>query len=142
VELGPVQRARVRVSFSQLRAVLGPGAHGEVAAASAASLGAVASAIGASVSSRSQARNSATDRTELSWVAWAGRYDLEFARPAEARTDPAAALASRTCAACGATYRSELSGRCEHCGTERPLAWGEWRLASVTPVPEPAPVRD
>jgi hypothetical protein len=140
VELGPAQRARVRVSFSQLRVVLGPGARGQVAAASAASLGAVASAIGASVSS--QAGNSAGDRTELSWVAWAGRYDLEFARPAGSMTDPAAALATRTCAGCGATYRSDLSARCEHCGSERPLAWGEWRLASVTPVPEPATVTD
>lgn len=51
---------------------------------------------------------------------------------AGARTDPAAALASRACRACGAAYRSDLATQCAHCRAERPLAWGEWRLASIT----------
>ena len=67
-------------------------------------------------------------------MSWAGRYDLDFARQAGARTDPAAALASRTCAACGAAYRSDLAAHCAHCRAERPLAWGEWRLTDITAV--------
>ena len=132
VELGAWQRARVRVSFSQLRAVLAPGARGQTAAATATSLGSMASALGASVSS--QAGSSGSRGSELSWMSWAGRYDLDFTRPAGARTDPAAALASRTCAACGAAYRSDLATHCAHCRAERPLAWGEWRLAGITAV--------
>jgi hypothetical protein len=132
VELGRWQRARVRVSFSQLRVVLAPGAHGQAAMATATNLGSMASALGASVSG--QLGSSGTGGTGLSWVSWAGRYDLDFTRPAGARTDPAAALASRTCAACGGTYRSELDSQCAYCGAERPLPWGEWRLASITPV--------
>jgi hypothetical protein len=92
----------------------------------------MASGIGASVSS--QVSGSGARGSELSWVSWAGRYDLDFTRPAGARTDPAAALASRTCAACGAAYRSDLAAQCAHCRAERPLAWGEWRLAAITAV--------
>jgi hypothetical protein len=132
VELGAWQRAQVRVSFSQLRAVLAPGARGQTAAATATSLGSMASAIGASVSS--QASSSDSRGSELSWISWAGRYDLDFTRPAGARTDPAVALTSRTCAACGAAYRSDLAAHCAHCRAERPLAWGEWRLVSITAV--------
>jgi hypothetical protein len=132
VELGTGQRAQVRVSFSQLRAVIAPGAHGQVAAASATSLGSMASALGAGMSC--QLSSSGTGGSDLSWVSWAGRYDLDFTRPAGARTDPAAALASRTCGACGGTYRSELATQCAYCGADRPLPWGEWRLASITPV--------
>lgn len=132
VELGAWQRARVRVSFSQLRVVLAPGARGQTAAATATSLASMVGAIGASVSS--QASSSGSGGSELSWMSWAGRYDLDFTRPAGARTDPAAALASRTCAACGAAYRSDLATHCAHCRAERPLAWGEWRLAGITAV--------
>lgn len=132
LELGGRQRAQVRVSFSQLRVVLAPGARGQVAAATATSLGSLASALGSSMSGR--ASGSGTGRSDLSWLSWAGRYDLDFTRPADARTDPRAALASRTCAACGAAYRSDLATRCAHCRTERPLAWGEWRLAGITMV--------
>lgn len=69
-----------------------------------------------------------------SWLAWAGQYDLVFIRPAGAQTDPDAAMASRTCTVCGATYRSELAAACANCQAARPLPWGEWRLASLTPV--------
>jgi hypothetical protein len=132
VELGAWQRAQVRVSFSQLRAILAPGARGQTAAATATSLGSMASALGAGMNS--QINSSGTRTSELSWMSWAGRYHLDFTRPAGARTDPAAALASRTCAACGAAYRSDLATQCAHCRAERPLAWGEWRLTSITAV--------
>ncbi len=82
VELGMGQRAQVRVSFSQLRAVIAPGAHGQVAAASATSLGSMASALGAGMSG--QLSSSGTGGSDLSWVSWAGRYDLDFTRPAGA----------------------------------------------------------
>jgi hypothetical protein len=49
-------------------------------------------------------------------------------------TDPDAAVASRTCTTCGATYRSELATTCANCKASRPLPWGEWRLADLTPV--------
>jgi hypothetical protein len=129
LELGGLQRAQVRVSFSQLRVVLAPGARGQAAAATATSLGSMASALGESMSG--QASSSGTGRSDLSWVSWAGRYDLDFTRPAGASTDPAAALASRTCSACGAAYRSDLATHCAHCRAKRPLAWGEWRLAGI-----------
>ena len=70
----------------------------------------------------------------VSWLAAGGRYDLAFVRPAGSRTDRSAALADRTCTTCGAAYRSELATACTHCGTERPLPWGRWRLAEATPV--------
>ena len=132
LELGPRQRAQVRVSFSQLRVVLAPGARGQAAAATATSLGSMASALGESMGSR--ASSSGNGRSDLSWLSWAGRYDLDFTRPADTRTDPRAALASRTCTACGAAYRSDLAAQCAHCRAERPLAWGEWRLAGITMV--------
>jgi hypothetical protein len=43
-------------------------------------------------------------------------------------------VASRTCTTCGATYRSELATTCANCKASRPLPWGEWRLADLTPV--------
>jgi hypothetical protein len=128
LELGEWQRVQVRVSFSQLRAMLAPGARGQAAAGTATSLGSMLGAIGASVNSQ------ATHGSELSWVSWAGRYELDFIRPAGARTDPAAAVASRICPACGAAYRSDLATACAHCRAERPLAWGEWRLVNITAV--------
>ena len=70
----------------------------------------------------------------VSWLSWAGRYDLEFTRPANSRTDPEAALASRTCPACGAAYRSEFATACAHCGAPRPVAWGSWQLNRITSV--------
>ena len=122
------QRACVRVSFSQLRAVVAPGASSQTAMASATSLSSLAASFGGAVS---QQRNSVAG---LSWLSWAGKYDLVFTRPAGARTDPRTAIANRTCSGCGATYRSELATACAHCGTERPVAWGAWRLADVTVV--------
>lgn len=129
LELGPHQRARVRVSFSQLGAVVGPGAQAQTAMASATSLTSLAASFGGAVGER---MNSAA--AGLSWLSWAGQYDLDFTRPASARTDPSAAPASRTCGACGAAYRSELATACAHCRTERPVPWGQWRLVRITAV--------
>jgi hypothetical protein len=123
------QRACIRVSFSQLRAVVAPGAQGQTAAASATSLSSLAMSFGGAVGQ--QMNNSVKG---LSWLSWAGKYDLDFIRPPGARTDPRAAIANRTCSACGATYRSELAVACAHCHAERPVAWDTWRLAEVTIV--------
>jgi hypothetical protein len=123
------QRARIRVSFSQLRAVVAPGAAGQTAAASASSLSSLAMSFGGAVGQ--QLNNSVPG---LSWLSWAGKYDLDFIRPPGARTDPGATIANRTCSACGATYRSELAVSCAHCHAERPAAWDTWRLAEVTIV--------
>jgi len=71
---------------------------------------------------------------EVSWLGAGGRYDLVFVRPADARTDPSAAHADRTCRTCGAAFRSELAVACAYCGAERPLPWGRWRLADPMPV--------
>lgn len=120
------QRACVRVSFSQLRAVVAPGAQGQTAMASATSLSSLAVSFGGAMSK--QLSNSAAG---LSWLSWAGRYDLVFTRPPGSRTDPRAAIASRTCSTCGATYQSELAVTCAHCNTERPVAWDTWRLADI-----------
>jgi len=130
LELGAWQRARVRVSFSQLRAIVAPGAEREAAAATATSLGSLARSLGGTMNQR---MNNSGNRwsTGLSWVSWSGRYDLDFVRPGGARTDPAAALASRTCRACGAAYRSDLAIECAHCHAERPLAEGRWQLADM-----------
>jgi hypothetical protein len=123
------QRACVRVSFSQLRAVVAPGAQRQAAMASATSLSSLAVSFGGAMNER---MNNAV--TGLSWLSWAGKYDLVFTRPAGTRTDPRAAIANRTCASCGATYRSELATTCAHCHTERPVAWDTWRLADIAIV--------
>jgi hypothetical protein len=128
LEPGPRQRAAVRVSFSQLRAVLGADAQGQAAMASADSLTSLATSFSGAMRGRMDGI------AELSWVSWAGQYDLGFSRPAGARTEQGTALASRACAACGATYRSELAIECAHCRAERPVPWGQWRLASITAV--------
>jgi hypothetical protein len=128
IELGQQQRACVRVTFNQLRAIVAPGAAGQVAMASATSLGSLAASFGGVVGEH------ATRTSEVSWLSWAGQYDLAFTRPGGSATDPSAALASRTCARCGATYRSEFTTACEHCGAQRPLAWGQWQLTSITTV--------
>jgi hypothetical protein len=122
-------RACVRVSFSQLRAVVAPGAAGQTAMASATSLSSLATSFGGAMSQ--QLSNPATG---LSWLSWAGRYDLVFTRPADALTDPRASIANRICPVCGATYRSELATACAHCHAERPVALGTWRLADVAVV--------
>jgi hypothetical protein len=131
VEPGRTQRARVRVSFNQLQVVVAPGAAGQVAMASATSLASLAASFGGAMGERIANSSSAPD---LGWVSWAGQYDLAFTRPGGARTDPDAALASRTCTTCGATYGSELATACGHCKAPRPLPWGLWRLASIAPV--------
>jgi hypothetical protein len=123
------QRACIRVSFSQLRAVVAPGAAGQTAAASATSLSSLAMAFGGAFGEQ---MNNAVPG--LSWLSWAGKYDLGFIRPPGARTDPRAAIANRTCSGCGATYRSELAVSCAHCHAARPAAWDTWRLAEVTIV--------
>ena len=128
LELGPQQRACVRISFYQLHAVVAPGARAQTAMASATSLSSLAVSFGAVVGER------LSDATGPSWLSWEGQYDLAFIRPGGSRTDPGAALASRTCGTCGATYRSELATTCASCQAPRPLPWGQWRLADLTPV--------
>jgi hypothetical protein len=126
---GGQQRARVRVSFSQLLAVVAPGAATQTAMASATSLPSLAASFGGAVGERLN-----NPVAGLSWLSGAGRYDLDFVRPADTQTDPGAALASRTCAACGAAYRSEFAVACAHCRAERPVPWGQWRLSQITAV--------
>jgi hypothetical protein len=123
------QRACIRVSFSQLRAVVAPGAQGQTAMASATSLSSLAVSFGGAMGK--QMNNSVAG---LSWLSWAGQYDLVFTRPPRSRTDPRAAIANRTCANCGATYRSELATTCAHCEADRPVAWDTWRLADIAVV--------
>jgi hypothetical protein len=123
------QRACIRVSFSQLRAVVAPGAPGQTAMASATSLPALAVSFGGAMSERMS--NSGPG---LSWLSWAGKYDLVFTRPPGTRTDPRAAIANRTCSSCGAAYRSELATTCAHCHAARPVAWDAWRLADIAVV--------
>jgi hypothetical protein len=123
------QRACIRVSFSQLRAVVAPGAQGQTAMASATSLSSLAVSFGGAMGK--QMNNSVAG---LSWLSWAGQYDLVFTRPPRSRTDPRAAIANRTCANCGATYRSELATTCAHCKADRPVAWDTWRLADIAVV--------
>lgn len=126
IEPGQQQRARVRVSFDQLRAIVSSNAQSGLAMAEADSLGSLAVKFGKQMN--------APRAAGLGWLLWSGQYDLAFARPGDARTDPAASVASRTCARCGATYRSEFTTQCEHCHAVRPLAWGLWRLTDITPV--------
>jgi hypothetical protein len=131
LEPGPPQRARVRVSFSQLAVVIVAGAAAQTAMASATSLTSLAGSFGQVMHQRMDGAP-----TSLDWLSWDGQYDLDFTRPAGSRTDPNAALASRTCTTCGRAYRSELATACEYCRAERPVPWGQWRLAEVTPVDE------
>jgi hypothetical protein len=135
LELGPQQLARVRISFNQLRVMMITAAASTTAMASAKSLSELASSFGGAVGERlAESGSPAAPRAGLSWVSWAGHYDLVFVRPDTALTDPGAAVATRTCTRCGAAYRSELDTDCGHCQAQRPLAWGEWRLAELTPV--------
>jgi hypothetical protein len=99
-----------------------------VTAGSATSLSSLAVSFGAAVGER------LSEATGPSWLSWEGRYDLAFIRPGGVRTTADAALASRTCTTCGATYRSELATACANCKAPLPLPWGEWRLADLTPV--------
>jgi hypothetical protein len=130
VRLGNEQEVCVRVAFGELFAIVRPGAAALAAGATASSLTSgvisMARAIAADASGSQQAA--------VAWVGADGHYDLTFVRPAGLQTDPAAALADRTCSTCGATYRSELATACEHCATERPMPWGQWRLASAAPA--------
>jgi hypothetical protein len=94
--------------------------------ASATSLRSLGSGLGGSMSSRMDGATSG-----VSWVSWAGRYELDFVRPADSRTAPGAALAGRTCSVCGAAYRSEFATACDHCRSPRPVAWGNWMLTKI-----------
>ena len=129
VQLGPEQRVCVRVSMSELMAIVRPGAASLANVGAAGSLVSVAASLGGAMAAT---MNDAP--VDVSWVSGTGRFDLTFVRPAGTRTDPSAVLASRTCTVCGATYRSEFAVACSHCGAERPLPWGLWRLAQNTPV--------
>jgi hypothetical protein len=130
VGLGTEQAISVRISYAQLQAVVRPGASDFAAGAAAASFASAMTSIGKAVAA--QAGSVRVDG--VSWLAAGGRYDLTFVRPGQARTDPSAALADRTCTTCGATYMSELATECEHCRAARPMPWGHWRLAAATPV--------
>lgn len=129
VELRGQERVSVRIAFSQLHAVARPGAAQVASAASAASVRSLASAV-----AKGAGAGMSGSRAEVSWVRAYGHFDLVFARQAGTRTNPSAALSSRTCPACGATYRSEVARACSYCGSERPPPWGPWRLASATAV--------
>jgi hypothetical protein len=130
ISVGMEHAISIRISFSQLQGLVRPGA-GKLAEASAA--GNVQTAMTAVARSVATQMND-SGRQEASWISSAGHYDLQFVRPASARTDPAAALADRTCSKCGAAYRSELATSCSYCATTRPMPWGEWRLATGMPV--------
>jgi len=136
VASGAPQCARVRVWFSQLSVVIVAGAEAQTAMASATSLTSLAGSFGQAMRERMDGAPASLD-----WLSWDGQYDLAFTRPAGSRTDPSSdryvpPLASRTCTACGRAYRSELATACEYCRAERPVPWGQWRLADVTPVDE------
>jgi hypothetical protein len=131
VSLGRAQRVRVRVSFDQLAAIVRPGAQDFAAGAAAMNIGSALASAGRAVAS---AQASSEQPSSVAWVASGGHYDLTFSRPSGGTTDPAAALADRTCVTCGATYQSELAIACQHCQAPRLLPWGDWRLADAQPV--------
>jgi hypothetical protein len=129
VRLGSQQEVCVRVAVGQLGAVVRPGAAAMAASASATSLTSGFASLG-----RAVAEQADQSPANVSWVGANGHYDLTFVRRAGVQTDPAAALASRTCTRCGATYRSELATACQHCGAARAKPWGQWQLASAVPA--------
>jgi hypothetical protein len=131
VQLGREQRVLVRVSFDQLAAIVRPGAQDFAAGAAAPNLGSALVSASRAVAS---AQASSAQPASVAWVASGGHYALTFSRPSGRTTDPAAALADRTCVTCGATYQSELAIACQHCQAPRPLPWGDWRLADAQPV--------
>jgi hypothetical protein len=120
------QEVRVRVWFSQLQAVVGVGAAAQARASTVSSVTAIPGVLGAAISDRAD-----TGDPEVGWITAGGRYDLTFARPSSSQTDPATALATRVCPACGATYMSQFGVACEHCKADRPLPWGDWRLVRI-----------
>ncbi|HTZ27921.1 MAG TPA: hypothetical protein VMC83_28250 [Streptosporangiaceae bacterium] len=61
-------------------------------------------------------------------VDMATQLDWDFVRPASTKTDPGAVLQPRTCASCGAPYRSEMDGACAYCHAPRADAQAGWRL--------------
>jgi hypothetical protein len=130
VSVGSEHAISVRISFSQLQGLVRPGAQSLAEATAATNVGSAMTALARSVASQANTPHA----QEASWVSSAGHYDLEFVRPPGARTDPAAALADRTCVRCGATYRSEMATSCSYCSTARPMPWGDWRLARGMPV--------
>jgi hypothetical protein len=58
----------------------------------------------------------------------ATELDWDFVRPAGSKTDPDAVLQPRTCASCGAAYRSEVDDACAYCHAPRADAQAGWRL--------------
>jgi hypothetical protein len=131
VSLGREQRVRVRVSFGQLQAIVRPGAQDFADGVAARSFGSALVSAGRTAAS---AQAGSSRPSSVAWLASGGHYDLTFSRPSGRATDPAAALADRTCMTCGATYQSELAIACQHCQASRPLPWGDWRLADAQPV--------
>jgi hypothetical protein len=61
-------------------------------------------------------------------VDMATQLDWDFVRPAGSKTDPGAVLQPRTCAACGAPYRSEMDSACAYCHAPRADVQAGWRL--------------
>jgi hypothetical protein len=130
VRLGRENEVCVRIAFGGLAAIVRPGAGAMAAGVAATSLTSGFAALG-----RAVAEQAADEKEQsVSWVGTDGHYDLTFVRPSGAQTDPATALADRTCTTCGATYQSELATTCQHCGAARPMPWGQWRLASAVPA--------
>jgi hypothetical protein len=123
------EQVRVRVRFSQLQAIVQPGAASLVRAGAATNLMTAAGSLAQAVGERAGGQNGQNGQVGLGWLGTGGCYDLTFVRPAGARTDPATALADRTCTTCGATYDSQIAVACAHCQAARPLPWGRWRLA-------------
>jgi hypothetical protein len=124
------QAISVRISISQLAGLVRPAAGTLAMASAAGSFQSAMVAVGKSVATQANTPHV----QEASWLSSAGHFELQFVRPGSARTDPAAALADRTCIRCGAAYRSEMATSCSYCSTARPMPWGDWRLAKGMPV--------
>jgi hypothetical protein len=131
IAVSPGREQRVRVSFGQLQAIVRPGAQDFADGAAARSFGSALVSAGRTAAS---AQAGSSRPSSVAWLASGGHYDLTLSRPSGRATDPAAALADRTCMTCGATYQSELAIACQHCQAPRPLPWGDWRLADAQPV--------
>jgi predicted lipid-binding transport protein (Tim44 family) len=73
-------------------------------------------------------------------VDYATELDWDFVRRAGSKTDPGAVLQPRTCARCGAPYRSEMDSACAFCHAPRADAQAGWRLDRNYLVVQTAPV--
>ena len=130
ISLNGAHAISIRISFSQLQGLVRPGAGTLAEAGAARNLQTAMTSFGKSVANQLNSPHA----QEASWLSSSGHLDLQFVRPAGTTTDPAAALADRTCTKCGAAYLSEMATSCSYCATARPMPWGEWRLAKGMPV--------